>query len=159
MPAAATGWFVTIQGDKRVAAKFNAMRYAALNTRPAMELVAARLMQIEEDIFDTEGLHSGKRWSPISDEWWDRKYHSGLDTRILHATRALRDSMSIPEARDQILIIGNRTVTLGSDLEYAGKQNRQRPFNKLTKLDRTSLREIIREYLMGAFRAGGTSAE
>jgi len=147
-------FFITIQGDKRAVAKYRSMAYAAANARPAMELVLARMLEIEEDIFDTEGTHSGKPWAPISEEWWFRKYHAGLDTRILHATLKLRESLSVFGAAGQLTRVTNRSATLASEVEYAGVQNRARPLNKFTKADTVSIRKIISEWLITAFRAG-----
>jgi phage gpG-like protein len=144
--------FITINGDRAVQEKFLSMGSRAANARPAMQQVALFILETMDRIFASQGAHAGEAWEPISAEWADRKARLGLDPRILHATLALRDSMSNIEDPNQFLRVTNRSVTLTSLLPYAEAQNRARRFAVITQEDRFVIRKIIEEYLMGAWR-------
>lgn len=146
-------YIVKAMGYKVVATKFERMGVAAIHAKPAMETSAGEMMRIMRLNFDSQGRRGGGSWRADTVEWLSRKVKAGLDPRIGHATKALRDSMSIPGAAHQILAITDTSVNLGSSLSYAGYMNRDRPFAKFTEGDRMRLRGIIRDYLMAAYRA------
>jgi phage gpG-like protein len=144
---------VSVMNVKLVQMKFERMGMAALAARPAMDRVALLMMAIEKRIFSGQGRRGGGSWAQDSPEWLDRKIANGLDPRILHATLALRASMSESEDPNQDLKIGDHFVHLGSLLPYAARQNRDRPFNRFIESDRVEIRSIIKSYLVGAWRS------
>lgn len=152
-----TQFYVKVMNDKLVATKFERMGAAALDAKPAFARMAVLLFEIEEAVFESQGRRGGGAWADITAQWRERKVRNALDPRILHATHALRDSMTKPEAEGQILEITRNALVLGSSLPYAEAQNKKRPFNKLTPTDRVRMRNIIRDHLMAAWR-GGTPA-
>src|SRR5262245_36123214 len=132
---------ITIEGDKVVQEKFMLMGKRAVNARPAMQAIALYLLEAQDMIFAAQGARGGHApWKPITEQWAERKARLGLDPRILHATLALRDSMSNLEDPNQFLKITNRSVTLASELPYAERQNRERPFAFVTPADRAEMR-------------------
>lgn len=146
-------FIVRAMGAKQVATKFERMGIAAVTARPAMETIADMMMRIIGIIFESQGRRGGGSWRRDSVEWLMRKQRLNLDPRIGHATGALRRSMSIRAAEHQILHVDDKMVNLSSDLPYAATQQRNRPFVKFTQRDRYAMRSVVRDYLIGAFRA------
>lgn len=144
--------FITINGDRAVQEKFLSMGSRAANARPAMQQVAMFILETMDRIFETQGRHAGQVWAPVTAEWQERKARLGLDPRILHATLALRDSMSNLEDPNQFLRVTNRSVTLTSTLPYAEAQNRARRFAVIAEEDRFVIRKIIEDYLVGVWK-------
>ena len=139
-------------GIQQSITRFSRMGAAAISAEPAMEAILRRLMQIIGQTFESEGRRGGGSWAADTEEWLLRKQRLGLDPRIGHATHALRDSVSVWGASGQIREVGPNFARLGSELEYADTQQRHRPFIKLTKSDKVSMRNICREYLIRAWR-------
>lgn len=137
---------------KQVATRFERMGYAAVSAKPAMETIAEMMMRIFGAIFESQGRRGGGSWKFDTVEWLTRKQRMGLDPRINHATGALRRAMSEPGAEHQILLVGDTSVHLGTDLDYAQAVNRVRPFVKFRKQDKEAMRRVVRDYLVAAWR-------
>lgn len=146
-------YVVRSQGAKQVAVKFTRMGEAAVAARPAMEAVAILMMKALGMTFESQGRRGGGSWKRDTPEWLTRKLRNHLDPRIGHATLALRNSVSIPGAPHQDLLVTDTLVHLSSDLPYARTEQRHRPFVKFTIYDRMRMRDIIRDHLMTAFHA------
>lgn len=130
------------------------MGAAAYDAEPGLLEVAELIFKIEERIFDSEGRRGGGSWKQDSPDWLARKIRMGLDPRINHATLALRKSMTVPDADHQILEVGPHHLRIGSDLPYAAVSQRNRPFVKFTTRDRLEMRNIIKHYLVEAWKVG-----
>ena len=138
---------------KTVAFRFQRMGAAAVRAKPAMEAIAAVMFRAYGMTFESQGRRGGGSWKRDSVEWLERKMRNNLDPRIGHATLALRRSMSVPGAAHQSLEIGNTFVHLSTDLPYAAVEQRERPFLRLLPGDKLAMRNIVRDYLLGTFRA------
>lgn len=149
-----TRYYIEAVGTKLMETKFNRLGRSAVRARPAMRRVAMILFGIERATFNSQGRRGGGSWKNISSDWLNRKIREGLDPRILHARHLLRNSLSEPGAAHQQLLIGDTRVVLGTDLPYAARQNRERPFAKITKKDELLMRAVVREHLMQAWRRG-----
>lgn len=146
-------FLITINGDELVEKKFEQMGVAALKARRAMMKIALLLLELEEATFESEGQRTSTPWAPASEEWLQRKMRERLDPRTLHASLALRDSMSHLASPDQILAITDRSVSLGSSLPYAAKQNVSRPFDRITEGDKFEMRAIVSDHLTKVWKA------
>lgn len=140
-------------GIKRVSTKFERMGVAAVNAKPAMETIASLMFRIFEQTFKSGGRRGGGSWKRDTTEWLERKQRLGLSPNINHATLALRNAMSERGAPHQELEVTNTFVDLRTDLDYAAAVNRVRPFVKFTPYDKLEMRKIVRDYLIGAFKA------
>jgi phage gpG-like protein len=138
---------------RRVAYKFQRMGEAAVMARPAMEAIAEIIFRATATQFESGGRRGGGSWKRDTPEWMARKLRNGLDPRIGHASLALRRAFSIPGAEHQELEIGSTFVHLSTDLPYAATEQRHRPFLRLLPGDRIAMRNVVRDYLIGAFRA------
>lgn len=145
-------FIVESMGAKRVAMRFTRMGEAAINTEPAMTSVGMLIMDIFDKIFESEGRRGGGSWKADTAAWLLRKQRQGLDQRVGHATLRLRSSLSIPGAPHQIFEVSASKVEVGSDLPYAATEQEHRPFVKFTERDRVAMRNVIRDWLVTAWR-------
>lgn len=146
-------FFVRALGIKQVSTKFERMGVASVSAKPAMESVADLMFRIFGQVFESQGRRGGGSWKRDSAEWLLRKQRAGLDPRIGHASLALRRAMSIRGEANQRLEVTHTLVHLSTDLPYAATEQRHRPFVKFTKYDKAEMRRIVRDHLIGAFRA------
>lgn len=146
-------YMIKALGIKQVNTKFERMGIASIDAKPAMETVADLMFKIFYQIFESQGRRGGGSWKRDSTEWLLRKQRAGLDPRIGHASLALRRAMSIRGEANQNLEVTHNLVHLSTDLPYAATEQRHRPFIKFTKRDKLEMRRIVRDFLMGAFRA------
>lgn len=89
------------------------------NARPAFLAIAKDMMDAMESQFDTQGAHASGGWEPLKEATLKAKAKAGLDPRILHATLALRNSLT-GTGGDNVLIASDESLTFGSQLFYAG---------------------------------------
>jgi phage gpG-like protein len=129
---------------------------AVKRAKPALELVADDLLHAIEMNFEGQGRRGGGSWKQLSPSWAARKNELDLDPRILHATEALRDSMTVRGDPAMDLRITNRSITLDSRLPYARVQDEgggksklpARPYADFTEGDVNRWSRIIEEYLI-----------
>jgi hypothetical protein len=148
-----TVFYIKAMGVREVETKFERMGLAAINAEDAMATIGWYLMQIEKQMFNSQGRRGGGSWMSDSPEWLARKSEAGLDPRINHATLALRESVTELDAPGQVLEISPNSLIFGSDLPYAAVSQRNRPFVRLLPLDREQIRNIVRDHLINAWRA------
>ena len=117
--------------------------------------VAKMLGLIMEQRFESQGRRGGGSWKKISEQWKARKAESGLDTRILFATHRLKNSLTDADHPDNIMITRRKELVWGTEVPYAARQDRERPFLKLTKADRVMLATTITSEFVSPFRFRG----
>lgn len=140
-------------GIKGVNMRFERAGIAAVEAKPAMETIAEMMFAIFEQIFNSGGRRGGGSWHQDTDEWLTRKAREGLDPRVNHASLALRKAMTVRDADHQELVITHTTVDLRNDLPYSETANRFMPFVRFLPSDKLAMRNIIKDYLVEAFRA------
>lgn len=117
--------------------------------------VADYLRHVLDQRFESQGRRGGGSWKKISHRWRERKVQLGLDPRILHATLRLRRSLTQRQHADQIVTTTRRELVFGTIVPYAAKQDRTRPFMKLTPYDRRQLAQTITSEFVSPFRYRG----
>lgn len=145
---------IKTMGIKQVQTKFTRMAEARIDATPVMEEIADTMMGIILKIFESQGRRGGGSWSQLSEQWVRFKANNALDPRIGFATGEMVTSLTERDAPYQVLHITPQSAELGSSLERAAIQNRERPFTKFTERDRAAIRAEVRAYLMLAFTAG-----
>jgi phage gpG-like protein len=116
-----------VAGEKIISRKILRMSERASDARPAFHRIANLWMEYEQELFDSEGASGRGKWRPIKAETVAAKERSDLDPRILHATLALRESLT-ERGGDQKLIVGPAFLVFGSHLPYADvHQNPKQP--------------------------------
>lgn len=86
---------------------------------PAFTEIADQFLDIEERQFATQGMYSGG-WAPLKPATVRRKEELGHDPRILHATRALRDSLTNRGHRDHVRRITDDELVVGTSVRSEG---------------------------------------
>jgi phage gpG-like protein len=107
------------QGDKLIARKL--LRYAdrAVHAQPAFEAMADTLRGYEKRLFDSQGASGGARWDDLADSTRRGKAGANLDPRVLHATLALRKSLTEEHHPDHEEIVTENQLIFGSTVPYA----------------------------------------
>jgi hypothetical protein len=103
-------------GDKLVSRELLDLGDRALDARPAFRLIAEDFRHFEEARFDTRGYGT---WRPLSPSTIREKARKGLDPRILHATGALRRSLTRRDAPDSYVRVFPNFMLFGSSVPYA----------------------------------------
>lgn len=74
---------------------------------------------MEKEQFDSQGKYASGGWPALKQATEDAKASAGLDPRILHATLALRRSLTESSDQNQLKTITDSLLIFGSRLEYA----------------------------------------
>lgn len=152
---------VEAQGTERVARKMTLSGARAADAREAFGHIINLIFKIESQIFQSQGRRGGGSWQRLTLDWLRRKTHSpGLDTRILHATGALRRSVTERGAPHQILELSPNHLRFGTD--RPGAQAHQtgtggmpkRQFIKFTEKDRRDMRELMAKHIIRDWGSG-----
>lgn len=113
--------------DQRARAVFQGqlddLRRRGVSMHPALAAVADDFLELEEQVFETQGRRIGATWRPLA-EWW-RRYREthGLGTKILRYENArggrLYRSLTQRGAPWQLRHIDADSVTVGTTLGIA----------------------------------------
>lgn len=104
------------EGDKLISRELLDLGDRALDARPAFRLIAEDFRHFEEARFDSAGYGS---WRPLTPGTVHEKATRGLDPRILHATGALRRSLTRNRAPGSYSRVFPNFMLFGSTLSYA----------------------------------------
>lgn len=107
---------IEIFGDKQVERDLLRFRQRAMDMSPAFHRLADRFLEEEVKQFDSEGAYASGRWVPLRPSTIARKAALEQDLRILHATLAMRNSLTIPGAPGQIRRIKSDEMFVGTDV-------------------------------------------
>lgn len=146
-------YFVEAMGVKAVSTKFTRMAEASVDVRPALMTITELIYAIEVQVFNGQGRRGGGSWKRDTPEWLAQKMRLGLDPRINHATGALRRSVTEPDAEGQVHEMTPHSLIFGTTLPQAAPSQENRPFFRFLPNDRALMRNILRDYLMAAWRA------
>lgn len=138
-----------VEGDVLVSRKILRFGDRAVNASPAFRQIADDMMDWERELFDAQG---GGQWRPIKEATREAKARADLDPRVLHATLALRESLTERGDENQKLLITDDFLVFGSTLKQAAIHQRQgvrRPlgFSELQK--RSAIRTLQRFIVTG----------
>lgn len=138
-------------GERQVSRRLLRVSAAAANASPAFNRIVDRLEEISEEQFDTQGSRA-QAWPPLAQTTLARKRALGLDHRILHATGALRESLTGGEGGQRI--VTDDFLVFGTTLEYAGVHHKggnvipQRRVIDLTERDRKEMVRTLQRWMM-----------
>jgi phage virion morphogenesis protein len=155
---------LSIIGDENVAFKLRLTGRQARDMRPVFNDVADYLMDITGKQFDSQGRRGGGAWARLTPKWAAYKARHGYDPRILHMRGPLRRSVTVRQAKGQILRITPQTMTFGTSIDYAGVhqhgfETRQRymparPFLRVLPGDQRKINQMLTDHLMRPWRGG-----
>jgi hypothetical protein len=103
-------------GDTLVSRELLDLGDRALDARPAFRLIADDFRAFEEARFDSRGNGT---WRPLAPSTIAAKAGRGLDPRILHATGALRASLTKKRAPGSYSRVFPSFMLFGSTVGYA----------------------------------------
>lgn len=147
-------------GDKQFSRDLMRFEARANDMSPVFEDLADDFLRLNQEQFDSQGRNSGG-WAPLAESTVRRKAARGDDPRILHATRALRNSLTnrgaagaVREISDDEMFVGT-SVTTDRGFPYPAVhqnpkqgQTRRRPV-ELTPRRRRDWVKTLQEYLVG----------
>lgn len=147
---------ITVLGSERITKRYTGVALRAGHMEPAFEISAEILMEEFRHQFETEGAYGGAPWERLTEARVERKRREGLSDKILQASQALMDSLTVPGDSNQILIISNSTMVLGSKLKYGKVHDRgsttsnipQRQIQTITLKARATIHEVMAAYLV-----------
>lgn len=87
-------------------------------------------------------------WEPLAESTVASKSAMGLDPRILHATLALRDSLTKPAAAGMVEVVSDRSLHFGTSIDYAIWHDRgtsRMPQRKIIDFSQANLRAFSKE--------------
>lgn len=147
-----------LAGEKQIARDILRVGDRGTDMRPAFHSTADFWMLETERNFESEGRHASGGWTPLNPDYLARKlaHRPRLDPRILHATLALFDSLTVEGDENQVLTIRKNELTYGSRLPYAAAHQRPRPGSRLprrrpvefTEAARRQTVKILQRYVM-----------
>ncbi len=132
------------------------LRFAgrALDARPAWLAIQKDVHQALEKQFETEGRHASGGWEELADVTVAAKSVQGLDPRILHATLALRNSLTEATDENAVTVITSDSLSIGTDVSYGefhmrGNDNLpKRPPVAFTELDKQGFTVSLQRYIV-----------
>jgi phage gpG-like protein len=147
-----------VAGDKLIEREILRMGNYAADARPAFAAIGDLFIEQEVEQFESEGRHASAGWKPIKEETLRRKlnHRPPLDPRILHATGALRRSLTEPgdenmvfEARPQELVYGSKLPYASVHQRGGGRVPRRRPIEFTERTKRDAVRILQRWVFTG----------
>lgn len=147
---------IDIAGDTQLEREMLRVGSYAGDARPVFQVIFDDLVAISRKQFDTQGRYGSGGWKPLKPATIENKARLGLDPRILHATLALRKSLTQKGASQQVRVITSSMLEFGSELEYLkyhqlgapGANLPQRRAVELPEHDRRSLVKRLQTYIM-----------
>jgi len=126
------------------------------NLVPLWDEIHESLMELEEKQFGTQGRHASGGWRPLAESTVLRKASAGLDPRILHATLALRKSLTVRSDPNMLIIMESDFFQFSSKLGYFpfhqlgsrdGEHPPQRRVIEFTKTARANVMKSVQRYV------------
>lgn len=105
-----------ILGEKIVERDMLRITDRANDLRPVFEVLANDFYRIETEQFDSEGAYASGGWKPLTAAYLKDKVRRGYDHRILHRTKAMRNSLTRMGARGSVRRIRAETMELGTSI-------------------------------------------
>lgn len=144
-----------VYGEKQVERELLRMAGAAANAEPAFQAVGERMMEIEEEQFESQGIRSSGGWPPLKATTLAAKARKGHDLRILHATLRLRRSLT-ERGPDNMFFTWPHQMVFGSFVGYGGIHQHGAPAANIpqrrplefTELDRRQMVKILQHFIM-----------
>lgn len=112
-------------------------RIGSIKTQTALRIVAMTIQeQVERRIETEKRAPNGLRWAP-----WSRAYAKtrGPEHSLLIDTGRLSESFEIANVGSE--------VHMGTDVEYARKNDREREFMGLSAANKLEIRDVVEDWL------------
>ena len=147
---------IDLIGERQIDRRLERYIGLSANMEPVFEEIHTYLLNIEEKQFGSQGRFSGHPWAALAQSTKDFKARAGLDPRILHATLALRKSLTKEGDPSHVKFIGPSIMVFGTTIPYAiyhqkpqGDLTRRRPID-LTETQKVTMMKMIQAFLRTA---------
>lgn len=118
---------ISVFGEAAIHRRLINFRDRLIDASPVFFVLASEFYASETQQFDSEGRWGSGGWPPLAAATVAAKEEEGFDTRILHRTLALRDSLTDPDSEGAVLRIRSDELFIGSNIDY-GKYHQQVPY-------------------------------
>lgn len=154
---------IIVYGEREVAQDFEDAGEAAIDTRPAMEEIYLAMLDIEQEIFSSEGAHGGhEKWKPLAFSTLKDRQRDGQHQGILHATGRLFRSMTEYRSSEQFVRITRNSIAFSSRRPWAfvhqqggvGTNVPQRKFVFYNDVEARSFAREISRHILRQFKHG-----
>jgi len=105
---------VVMIDDENVLFAVDTLSERVLNLEPVWRQIAKDLMELEVQIFATQGSVIGRPWAPLSPKTIKQKQRKGFPLEPLVRTGRLRASLTDETSNEMVLDIDNFGLTFGS---------------------------------------------
>lgn len=146
---------IVSSGVLRAAWTIRGLGEQADNMRPAMEDIYMTILEIEDEIFRSQGTRGGREgWLPDSLAWTQEKYRRGLHPGTLQAEGLLRDSVTRWRHPLQYARIEKHKIVFKSQRPFADLHQKgeggmpKRQFIYFTKQDALGFAKTIKDHIM-----------
>jgi phage gpG-like protein len=137
--------YIEFGGEVQVNRRLDRFKDSLEDPRPLWENLFGYLERAETQQFNAQG--KAAKWKPLAESTVAYKKRHGLDRRILHATLAMRKSLTQRGHGDAVRISTLDFMQFGTDVEYAGihqKGGGRVPQRRVIDLTETQRREIVK---------------
>lgn len=111
-------------GDEQINREMLRFEGRLTDARPAFLTIIDDMQDQIEQQFESQGVSGSGGWTPLKPETIAEKEAKGYDTRILHRTHRLRESLTDPLSAfsagnpDQVLVLTPMSFEFGSTVPY-----------------------------------------
>lgn len=106
-------------GDQQLDREMLRFKGRSDNMRPVLSALADDFLAIQDQQFGSQGRFASGGWRRLSASRVEQKRQQGLDPRILHATLALRKSLTKKGARGAVRKVTADEMRVGTSIDYA----------------------------------------
>lgn len=146
---------MSIFGEDTVIFHFDRIADAATNFHKPLSLISKDMMRVEGQVFKSQGRRGGGSWKNLKPETIKRKKNA---IKLIE-TGDLMHSLSIPDAKHQILIVGTQRIDFGTDKpgaethQFGSKRQNipARPYLRFTEYDLTRWKNYIITHLLSTY--------
>ena len=136
---------VRVDGTQSVSRGLNAIGQRVTDLRPAWEEIADDFLDIEEDVFATQGASLGRRWKPNVGWWADyKRKHYGPDSGVLVQTGRLKKSLTSEGAPWALRDVRPAQLRMGTTLGIAAIHQKGGTLTKRGRQVRIPARPFVR---------------
>lgn len=153
---------LNVLGETQINRRLMRWSVRAADFAPVFEGILEFLERVEEAEFESEGAYAGSPWAQLAASTVVAKERAGLDPRILHATLALRNSLTKSDDPEAIRIATPSMMVFGTTVPYGkyhqsgtSRMPRRRPVD-LTEKNKAA---IIRAMQFWITRGGVTESQ
>lgn len=140
---------IRVNGTDAVSRRLLNMESRVSNLEPAFRSIAKMMQTVSRRQFDSQGRSGGSGWTPLKSATVARKRSQGKDSRILHADKKLRQSLTVRGSSGHEEEFSKSRMFYGTSVDYAihhqrGAPGANVPQRKIIELNNEDRREMVK---------------